>query len=51
MIERYKTNEAWWNNTYIEKYAWEKLEKVMKYNNVIKKSNYYNTLVKNELNE
>ena len=48
MIKRYKDADAWWDNTTIREDAWNKLESVMEYNNVIKGKNYYNTLVKND---
>ena len=48
MIKRYRENDAWYSNTEIKKDAWMKLESVMKYNGVIKNSDYFDILVKND---
>ena len=48
MIKRYKDSNAWWNDTNINEEAWNKLESVMEYNEVIKGKNYYKKLVRND---
>lgn len=51
IVERYKNADSWWDNTYIEKSAFDRLEDLMKYNGVLKNGNNYNSLVKNDYNE
>lgn len=51
MINRYKEADVWWDNTYIKKEAFERLEDLMKYNDAITSSDNYETLVKNDFNE
>ncbi|MEG0799434.1 MAG: hypothetical protein RR228_04185 [Bacilli bacterium] len=50
IIKRYKDADSWWKNTYISKASFNRLQNIMKYNNVLEKETEYNILVNNEFN-
>lgn len=51
MIQRYKDSDSWWDNTYIEETAFNRLEEIMIYNKELSKGGYFKELVKNDFNE
>lgn len=50
VIKRYKEADSWWDNTYIEKDAYNNLLDIMSYNNAIEERIDFNILVDNSLN-
>ena len=51
IIERYKNADSWWDSTYVNKEAYERLEDIMIYNNSLDKKVNFNKLVTNKFNE
>ena len=51
IIDRYKNANSWWENTYIEEKAYNRLIDIMKYNNAIDKKPDYKKIVVNKYNE
>ena len=51
IIERYKNADSWWNTTYVDKKAYERLESIMIYNESLDKKVSFDKLVTNKFNE
>lgn len=51
IIERYKEADSWWDNTYISKESYDRLQDVMFYNEVLDKIVDFDILVTNKYNE
>ncbi|MEG2457327.1 MAG: ABC transporter substrate-binding protein [Bacilli bacterium] len=51
IVKRYKDNDSWWDNTYVEEDAFNTLKEIMKYNNALDKDVSFDKLVTNEFNE
>ena len=50
VIDRYKEADSWWENSYIEEYAYNNLLELMEYNNALDKRIDFNVIVNNEFN-
>ncbi len=51
IIKRYKEADSWWDNTYVSKDAYERLESIMIYNKSLDKNVEFDELVTNKYNE
>lgn len=50
IIKRYKEADSWWDNTYISKESYDRLQDVMFYNEALEEIVNFNELVTNEFN-
>ena len=51
IIERYKKADSWWDTTFVNKKAYERLEDIMIYNDSLDKKVNFDKLVTNKFNE
>ena len=51
IIERYKSADSWWDNTFVNKEAYERLEDIMIYNGSLENKVNFGALVTNKFNE
>lgn len=51
IVKRYKDADSWWDNTYIEEDAYNRLIDMMKYNKALDKEPSFNKIVNNKYNE
>lgn len=51
IIERYKTADSWWDNTFVNEEAYDRLEDIMIYNKVLEEKVEFSKLVTNKFNE
>jgi NitT/TauT family transport system substrate-binding protein len=51
IIERYKNADSWWDTTFVDKEAYERLESIMIYNDSLDKKVNFDKLVTNKFNE
>ncbi len=51
IIERYKNADSWWETTYIEESAFERLQDIMIFNKALIEKQDFSVLVTNEFNE
>lgn len=51
MVENYKEADSWWGNATVEKEAFERLQDIMIYNEVLNEKVSFNKLVTNKYNE
>lgn len=51
IVDNYKNADSWWDNTYIEKEAYDRLQDIMIYNEVLNEKVSFDDLVTNKYNE
>lgn len=51
IVDRYKSADSWWENTYINKDAFNRLLEIMIYNNTLEKEVDFKTMIDNTYNE
>lgn len=51
IVDRYKTADSWWDNTYISKDAYDRLIEIMIYNEVLDEKVDYDVIIDNTYNE